>query len=87
MDRQSAPVQWQLAWPPDAQHIAATTNSGMIESQVFVFDVSSSAPVRQVLKLPAGRRMRALDWLPYDNKLIVGVLERRADIILFDQGS
>ena len=37
----------------------------MIESQVFVFDVSSPAPVRQVLKLPAGRRMRALDWLPF----------------------
>ena len=59
----------------------------MIDSQVFVFDVSSSGPVRQVLKLPGGRRMRTLNWLPDGQKLIIGVLDRQADIILLDQGS
>ena len=95
-DGRAVPAPWtdsprlsngNVAWSADAQHIAATTNSGMIDSQVFVFDVSSSGPVHQVLKLPAGRRMRTLNWLPHDTKLIIGVLERQADIILFDQGS
>jgi len=95
-DGRAVPTPWtdsprlsngNVAWSADAQHIAATTNSGMIDSQVFVFDVSSSGRVRQVLKLPAGRRMRTLNWLPDGQKLIIGVVERQADIILFDQGS
>jgi Tol biopolymer transport system component len=74
-----------VAWSADSQQIAAITNPGAIDSQVFLFNLSSSSPTRLLLRLR--RRLRAVTWLPDKTKLIVGLSERPSDIVLFDQGS
>ena len=76
-----------VAWSPDGQQLAGMSNSGQIESGVWVYRFDSGTPPRQILEIEAKQRGRGIAWLPDSSKLILGVSERSSDIVLFDQGS
>ena len=76
-----------VVWSPDGQVVAGMSNSGQLESGIWVFPMDGRTPPRQILKLGASQRGRGIAWLPDKSKLILGLSERTSDIVLFDQGS
>jgi Periplasmic component of the Tol biopolymer transport system len=80
--------QGTVAWSADGRSIAGTTDPGTFgDSGVWVLDVDTPRAPAQVTDLPHGQRLRGVTWLPNGKGLIIGVLERTSDIVLFDQGS
>jgi len=81
--------QGTLAWSEDGRSLAGTTDPGTFgDSGVWVRDVDTPrAPGQLTTDLPHGQRLRGVTWLPNGKGLIIGVLERTSDIVLFDQGS
>jgi TolB protein len=80
--------QGTLAWSADGRSLAGTIDPGTFgASGVWVLDVDTPGAPGQLTELPHGQRPRGVTWLPNGKGLIFGVLERTADIVLFDQGS
>jgi Tol biopolymer transport system component len=79
--------QGTLAWSADGKHIAGTIDPGTFgTSGIWVREIDSPAG-SQTAELGHGQRARGLTWLPDGKGLIISVLERTSDIVLFDQGS
>jgi Tol biopolymer transport system component len=73
-----------LAWSPDARMLAGLRDSGGAVADVWVIPLEG--PARRLAQLPTDRRPRGVTWAPDGKGLIIGLVERSADIVLFDQG-
>jgi len=79
--------QGTLAWSADGRFLAGTIDPGTFgASGVWALDLDTPR-AGQLTELPHGQRLRGVTWLPNGKGLIIGVLERTSDIVLFDQGS
>ncbi len=76
-----------VTWSADGQQLAGMSNSGQVESGVWVYRFDGGTPPRQILEIEAKQRGRGIAWLPDSSKLILGMTERSSDIVLFDRGS
>jgi Tol biopolymer transport system component len=80
--------QGTLAWSVDGRSLAGTIDPGTFgASGVWVLDVDSPRVPARLTEVPHGQRPRGVTWSPDGKGLIIGVLERTSDIVLFDQGS
>ena len=77
----------QVAWSPDGRFIAAMSTPGQRPSEIFLIQPDATASPRVVITVKSSQQGRGLDWWPDQSKLIIGLSERTADIVLFDQGS
>jgi eukaryotic-like serine/threonine-protein kinase len=73
-----------LAWSPDGRMLAGIMDSGGAAADVWVIPVDG--PARRAAQLSADKRPRGVTWAPDGKRLIIGLVERAADIVLFDQG-
>jgi len=77
----------QVAWSPDGRFIAAMSTPGQRPSEIFLIQPDATASPRVVITVKSSQQGRGLDWWPDQSKLIIGLSERTADIVLFDQAS
>ena len=61
--------------------------AGAAGAAAVYLDIDTPGTAGQLTDLPHGQRPRGVTWLPNGKGLIIGVLERTSDIVLFDQGS
>jgi eukaryotic-like serine/threonine-protein kinase len=71
---------------PDGQRLAALVEPGGAAGSLWVADVNRNAPFRKVTDLPSDVRVRGAAWTSGNDRLIVGTVQRRSHLVLFDQG-
>jgi Tol biopolymer transport system component len=76
-----------VAWSPDGKWLAGISIPGGAQALVWVLPADGHEPPRQLFQTTRGDRMRGIDWMPDGTRVIVGLEQRTADIVLFDQGS
>ncbi len=80
--------QGTLAWSPDGRSIAGTIDPGTFGATGVWTQTLDGAPTTGPLtELAHLQRPRGVTWLRDGKGLIISVLERTSDIVLFDQGS
>ena len=81
-------TQGTLAWSPDGRAIAGTIDPGTFgDSGVWALTLNGTPAPGPLATLAHGQRARGVTWLRDGQGLIISVLERTSDIVLFDQGS
>jgi Tol biopolymer transport system component len=73
-----------LAWSPDARTLAGIVDPGGAAAAVWAIPLEG--PARRLVQLSTDKRPRGVTWAPDGKRLIIGLVERSADIVLFDQG-
>ena len=73
-----------IAWSPDGQALAAVVDPGAAAASVWVLPLEGAA--RRLVELSQDRRPRGITWTPDGGHVIIGLVERTADVVLFDQG-
>ena len=73
-----------VAWSPDGRTLAGIMDSGGAAANVWVIPLDG--PARRLAQLSTDKRPRGVTWAPDGKRLIIGLVERSADIVLFDQG-
>jgi Tol biopolymer transport system component len=74
-----------MAWSPDGQRLAVTSQNTNTVSSIWLVDPDAAAPFRKLVDLPVGPRIRGITWTR-DGALIVGYYDAVGDIVLMDQG-
>ncbi len=74
-----------LAWAPDGNRLAAVVEPGATAGAVWILDMARHQPPRRLTEFAAGIRLRGASWSADGSTLVVGQLERKSDIVLFER--
>ena len=73
-----------LAWSADGRWLAGISSPGTGSSVIWVFPADGKAPPRRLIEFGPEARPWGLAWSPDGRRLVFGLQERTADIVLFD---
>jgi Tol biopolymer transport system component len=89
IDRPQEPAlhNGQVAWSPDGRLLAGISIPGITNAAVWVIPVQPPGPPRRIIEFSGDDRPRGIAWMPDGQHLVIGLQERTADIVMFDNGS
>ena len=89
IDRPRDPVLGNglLAWSPDGRFLAGISIPGVTGASVWVIPLEGNEPPRRIIQFVGDERPRGVAWMPDGQHLVIGLQERTADIVMFDNGS
>ena len=75
-----------LAWSPDGRFLAGVSDPGAVRGGVWILPLEPAAAPRRLLQASGDQRFRGVAITAAGDGLIIGLQDRTADIVLFDQG-
>jgi eukaryotic-like serine/threonine-protein kinase len=72
-----------IAWSPDGRSLAGVAVPGGMRASVWVLPLNG-AP-RRLIELSKDGRLRGVTWTPDGAHVIIGLVERTSDIVLFER--
>jgi hypothetical protein len=76
-----------LAWSPDGRFLAGISIPGVTGASIWVIPLEGNEPPRRIIQFVGDERPRGIAWMPDGQHLVIGLQERKADIVMFDNGS
>jgi eukaryotic-like serine/threonine-protein kinase len=73
-----------IAWSPDRTSLAAVVDPAAVPASIWVLPLEGSP--RRLVELSPDNRPRGITWTPDGKHVIIGLVERTGDVVLFDQG-
>ena len=73
-----------VAWSPDGKWLAGISSPGTAASTIWVFPSDGHVPPRRLIEFTSDARAWGVTWSPDGRRLVFGLQERTADIVLFD---
>ena len=72
-----------LAWSPDGRSLAGVRDPGGALAEVWLIPLDRKA--RRLVELSKDRRPRGITWTSDGARVIIGLVERTGDVVLFEQ--
>ncbi len=72
-----------IAWSPDGRSLAAVAVPGGMRASVWVLPLNGTP--RRLIELSKDARLRGITWTPDGAHVLVGLVERTSDIVLFER--
>jgi serine/threonine protein kinase/Tol biopolymer transport system component len=89
IDRPQEPAlhNGQVAWSPDGRMLAGISIPGITNASVWVIPVQPPGLPRRLIEFVGDDRPRGIAWMPDGQHLVIGLQQRTADVVMFDNGS
>lgn len=89
VDRPREPIlaNGLVAWSPDGRFLGGISIVGVSNASVWVIPLVGHEPPRRIIEFVGDQRPRGIAWMPDGQHLVIGLQERTADIVMFDNGS
>jgi serine/threonine protein kinase/Tol biopolymer transport system component len=85
--REPALHNGQVAWSPDGRWLAGISIPGISNASIWVIPVQPPGSPRRLIEFVGDDRPRGIAWMPDGQHLVIGLQQRTADIVMFDNGS
>jgi Tol biopolymer transport system component len=86
MPEQPTLANGTVSWSADGRWLAGISAAGTNVSGIWVFPIDGRAAPRKMLTFSSEARPWGVTWSPDGRRLVYGLHERSADIVLFDSG-